>query len=57
MNSALPGEECVVARTGLEPAIFAVKGRCPKPLDDRAEGVLSVEELTFKRQGAKAVSA
>lgn len=26
-----------VARTGFEPAAFAVKGRRPKPLDDRAK--------------------
>jgi hypothetical protein len=26
----------VVLRTGFEPAIFAVRGRCPKPLDDRS---------------------
>ena len=25
-----------VARTGFEPVIFALRGRCPKPLDERA---------------------
>ena len=27
----------MVLRTGFEPAIFAVRGRCPKPLDDRSK--------------------
>ncbi len=27
----------IVARTGFEPVIFALRGRCPKPLDERAE--------------------
>ncbi len=26
----------LVLRTGFEPAIFAVRGRCPEPLDDRS---------------------
>lgn len=26
----------VVLRMGFEPTIFAVRGRCPKPLDDRS---------------------
>lgn len=26
----------MVARTGFEPVIFALRGRCPKPLDERA---------------------
>ena len=30
----------LVARTGFEPVIFAVKGRCPKPLDERAINLL-----------------
>ena len=34
----------MVARTGFEPVIFAVKGRCPKPLDERAINFL--EEYT-----------
>ena len=28
---------CMVARAGFEPAIFALRGRCPGPLDERAE--------------------
>ncbi len=28
----------MVLRTGFEPAIFAVRGRCPEPLDDRSTG-------------------
>jgi hypothetical protein len=28
----------MVLRTGFEPAIFAVKERCPRPLDDRSLG-------------------
>ncbi len=28
--------EMLVARRGFEPPIFALRGRCPKPLDDRA---------------------
>lgn len=27
----------VVARTGFEPVIFALRGRCPEPLDERAK--------------------
>lgn len=26
----------LVARTGFEPVIFALRGRCPRPLDERA---------------------
>ena len=28
----------VVARTGFEPVISALRGRCPRPLDERATG-------------------
>src|SRR5689334_11045698 len=31
------GRQTVVARAGFEPAIPGLKGRCPSPLDDRAE--------------------
>ena len=34
MNPA--GLILLVLRTGFEPAIFAVRGRCPEPLDDRS---------------------
>jgi hypothetical protein len=30
------GSKVLVLRTGFEPATFAVRGRCPKPLDDRS---------------------
>jgi hypothetical protein len=26
---------CLAHRTGFEPVIYAVKGRCPRPLDER----------------------
>lgn len=36
LGSSLGGEREVVLRKGFEPSIFAVRGRCPKPLDDRS---------------------
>ncbi len=40
----------LVARTGIEPAISAVKGRRPGPLDDRAKQVESVAYITHESQ-------
>jgi hypothetical protein len=37
LNALKLVQKWLVLRTGFEPAIFAVKGRCPKPLDDRSD--------------------
>ena len=39
----------LVARTGFEPVISALRGRCPEPLDERAmlAGVLGLEPRLF----------
>ena len=34
----------LVARAGFEPAIFALRGRCPGPLDERAKMWLGMED-------------
>ncbi len=35
-KTGVPGfSEKIVPRTGFEPVIFALKGRCPRPLDER----------------------
>ena len=44
----------MVARTGFEPVIFAVKGQCPKPLDERAINCL--EERTYGIQPSTATN-
>ena len=38
----------LVARTGFEPVIFALRGRCPKPLDERAVFNPSIPTLEYK---------
>jgi hypothetical protein len=39
----------MVLRTGFEPAIFAVRGRCPEPLDDRSTRVAN-QDYTLQAQ-------
>lgn len=38
----------IVARTGFEPVIPALRGRCPKPLDERAYIVAVPSEVELK---------
>ncbi len=50
-------DSCLVAHAGFEPAISALRGRCPRPLDECAPWSFRIPHATPNRQNAGIVSA